>query len=371
MMLVTMETAANFNAVQTVDVKFEDVVNEWLTRISKEKDGKNARAPKTISVYRYALLSVFKPWLDLRDITVPTRQDLIEWRAIMVAIAKAGYWSNATVNSYLASVRSLYRWLADTKGFENIAKGLESMPISQEHKRGVLDLPEMRTLLKSVDTANLRGNSKKNAKPAEKPKKVSKHADKMIALRRLRDKAILAVMMCGGLRTVEVSRLRISDFQMTCGVGMLNVLGKGRSDREGVKISRQAAQSVAEWKKALEEITVVTDSDALFCSLSNRSFGDALTSAVISKLCKFYLETAGLKNKSVSDETGDSKVEVKPVTAHSLRASLATQSYLGGASLAQVKQQLRHRNLKTTLIYIDEANKLNNPCTDIISDAIF
>jgi site-specific recombinase XerD len=37
----------------------------------------------------------------------------------------------------------------------------------------------------------------------------------------------------------------------------------------------------------------------------------------------------------------------------------------------EVQQQLRHVNLSTTQIYLHEAEKAKNRCTDLISDEIF
>ena len=93
-------------------------------------------------------------------------------------------------------------------------------------------------------------------------------------------------------------------------------------------------------------------------------------------MTKKYLELAELKEKTEETEEEKSgkkekKKVVKPVTAHSLRASLATEAYKNGATLDQVKQQLRHENVATTMIYIREAEKSLNPCTDIVSSYVF
>ena len=150
----------------------------------------------------------------------------------------------------------------------------------------------------------------------------------------------------------------------------MNVLGKGKDERVTVKISDKAQRVIRDWLDAREAVDVVSDASPLFCSVSANSFGEPITSSSVSRLCTNYLTEAKVKNKAYSRE-GENKVEVKPVTAHSLRGSLATQAYLNGAKLEEVQQQLRHENISTTLIYIDEAKKTLNPCSDIISAAIF
>lgn len=358
-------------ALQPAEKTFWDFVEEWLSALEGGNGtGKKAKAQKTINSYRYNL-QAFKEWMDSENIAQPDRQTVKRYRDALdakrtIQDGKSAGWTAASKNAYLASVRSFFTWLSREYGFENIAAGVEGWAVSSEHKRGFLSLSEMRQLLNVVDTADLRG----------KRKKLTKRDEELITLRRLRDKAILSILCGGGLRTVEVSRLRVADLYREAGIDYLSVLGKGRGEREGVKISAQVAETIRTWSSAREAVDIVSDESPLFCSLSYSSFGDELTPHAISCLVKFYLEVAGLKTKTEKKSGGksdknDDKIVRKPVTAHSLRGSLATNSYLNGASLEQVKQQLRHRRAETTLIYIREAEKSLNPCTDIVSAAIF
>ena len=66
----------------------------------------------------------------------------------------------------------------------------------------------------------------------------------------------------------------------------------------------------------------------------------------------------------------DSEKVNRSVTAHSLRGSCATNAFNNGATLEQAKQQLRHKNVTTTMIYLEEAQKAKNPVSDIIADQI-
>lgn len=160
-----------------------------------------------------------------------------------------------------------------------------------------------------------------------------------------------------GLRTIEVSRLRVGDVKHNGGVCYLDVLGKGRDDVESVKLSRKAEQLISDWLVAREGSDIVSDTSPLFCSLSRNSFGETLSSNSVSTLCKRYLEAAGLKTDTI--------------VAHSLRHSMATNALMKGASLMEVQQQLRHANLSTSQIYLHEAEKAANRVTDIVSDEIF
>lgn len=340
---------------------FWGLVEEWLCCLETGGEGKKAKKAKTLMAYRDSL-GVFKAWLEAEGIEAPTRQNIIDWRSSLNEKQSArnpgAKLSLATKNLYVTSVRVFFKWLSDTYGLPNLAAGIENLgQETKEHKRGVLTLDEMKKLMMVIETADLKG----------KRKQLTKIETQMLELKRARDRAIVGVLMASGLRTIELVRLRIGDVDDTSEPIYLTVLGKGRDDSETVKISFKAYQLIRDWLNARETVEPVRNDSPLFCSVAYSSFGDALTTHAVSNLCKFYLELANLKEKP----NGNDKTKKRPITAHSLRGSLATNSYLNGAKLDEVKQQLRHRNLATTMRYIDDAEKSRNPCTDIISDAIF
>lgn len=348
--MTTEIITVNGGEVQTAEITFWSVVDNWLTYLAKDR----TRKARTLKVYRYNL-SVFKNWLDEQGIEQATRQNIRDFKDYMTAKG----WSVATKNLYLTTVRTFYQWLADEYGVNNIAAGIEGWRDTREHKRGFLSADEMKQLLNVVDPVT--------HKRLESAKNQSQR--KRIILQGKRDKAILTALMAGGLRTIEISRLCVGDLKKNAGVCFLYVLGKGRESKELVKISAKAYRVIREWKDARESVDIVSDNSPLFCSLAYNSFGDTLTSLSVSRLCKEYLRAAGLKDKEYTKEDGET--EQKPVVAHSLRASLATEAFKRGAKLDQVKQQLRHRNISTTQIYLEEAEKMCNPCSDLVSDAIF
>lgn len=315
--LVTIEAAG---AITTAEKTFDDVVNDWFNSDSMFRVREQSKKS-----YRKSL-KAFRDWLTAQGIDEPIKQDVKDWCAAMDA---AGF-STATKNLRLTTVRNFYAWLSTEHGVEDIAAGLKGWKETREHRRGFLSCDEMRRLLDVVDVSTLQGK---------------------------RDKAILAVMLCGGLRTIEINRLRVADVVHKGGVCYLNVIGKGRDDVEAVKISAKAERLIHAWMDAREAVDVVTDDRPLFCSLGNNSFGEPISTNAISTMCKKYLTAAGLKTKEI--------------VAHSLRHSLATNSLLKGASLMEVQQQLRHVNLSTTQVYLHEAEKAANRCTDLIANEIF
>ena len=305
--------------MQAVPSTFEDFVNSWFASDAMFRVREQSKRS-----YRKSL-KAFKEWLDAQGIAQPSKQDVKDWCNSMDA---AGF-SVATKNLRLTTLRNFYKWFGNEFGVMNIVDGIKGWRETKEHRRGFLSCDEMRKLLGVVKTDTLQGK---------------------------RDKAILAVMMTAGLRTIEISRLRVADVKHNGGVCYLDVLGKGRDDTESVKLSRKAEQLIRDWLSAREVKDIVSDDSPLFCSLAINGFGDVLSANSVSTLTKKYLEAAGLKTKSIS--------------AHSLRHSMATNSLLKGASLLEVQQQLRHANLSTSQIYLHEAEKAQNRCTDLVADEL-
>ena len=305
---------------QAAPSTFEDFVALWF-----DSDSMFRVKAQSKRSYRKSL-KAFKEWTDAQGIIQPTKQDVKDWCNAM----DTAKFSTATKNLRLTTVRNFYKWLAAEYGVANIADGLKGWKETKEHRRGFLSCSEMRKLLDAVNTETLQGK---------------------------RDKAILATMLTAGLRTIEISRLHVGDVKHNGGVCYLDVLGKGRDDTEAVKLSRKAEQLIHDWLAAREAVDVVSDDSPLFCSLGRNSYGEALSANSVSTLTKKYLEAADLKTKTI--------------TAHSLRHSMATNSLLKGASLMEVQQQLRHVNLSTSQIYLHEAEKAQNRCTDLIADEIF
>ena len=316
--LITVDNSVALQ--QGAPATFSDIVNLWFNSDTMFRVREQSKTS-----YRKSL-KAFTEWLDTKGISQPTKDDVKSW---CKAMDTAGL-SVATKNLRLTTLRNFYKWLAAEHGVENIVEGLKGWRETREHRRGYLNPDEMRTLLNAVDTSTLRGK---------------------------RDKAILAVMLTGGLRTIEVSRLRVGDVIHKGGVCYLSVIGKGRDTGEDVKLSRKTEQLINEWQAAREAVDVVSVTSPLFCSLANNSFGADLSTNSVSTLTKKYLMAAGLKTKEI--------------VAHSLRHSMATNALMKGASLLEVQQQLRHANLSTTQVYLHEAEKARNRCSDLIADEIF
>ena len=146
--------------VTTAEKTFDEIVEAWLKfLVTKSARRKKPAKPRTLEGYRYAVVGVFKPWLEAEGIAIgdATEETISAWTTAMESAknSKGQPWSNATKNAYLAGVRSFYKFLASVPEFKalgvvDVTEGFGSWEVSKEHKRGFLSLPDMKKLLATV-----------------------------------------------------------------------------------------------------------------------------------------------------------------------------------------------------------------------------
>ena len=167
----------------------------------------------------------------------------------------------------------------------------------------------------------------------------------------IRDRAILTLMAFCGLRAVEAHRADLKDLRTKEDRLVLYVQGKGSIEKDDfVVIPRSREGDIMAWvsyhKKHFE-------GDPLFVSLSNRSRGTRLALRSIRSLVKERFERAGV--------VGESK------TTHSLRHSAITSVLKNGGTPFQAQSMARHSSFDTTLNYVHEVGRLENPGEDLIN----
>lgn len=233
-------------------------------------------------------------------------------------------YSPATINLSLIAIKRFLAWLCDIgilpyNPAERVI-GITERGRKTKHKRDPLSSDQARRLLDSVG----------NQTPGDR-----------------RDKAIIASMLYGGLRTIEINRVRINDYRVRMEYRVLEVQGKGRleSDKEGIVITE-------EWEHLLTDWLAVhpnrTDPNApLFCSLSQRNKAGEMSLSAIRAMVKKRFSAAGI-------------VGMKQST-HSLRHTAITAVIAGGGSLLDAQRFARHGSPLTTQIYIHEFDRFTNP----------
>jgi len=216
--------------------------------------------------------------------------------------------SKFTVGAYLNAIKLFYEW-ANGKGLMfNPAKSLKAPKREKKFKKEPLNLIQQKQLLEHF-------------------KKTS-----------LRNFAMCNLMIRCGLRTIEVCRLDISDLIIRSGKQILMIQGKGKDEKDNwVKITDKT------YIPLIEYIGNRTDGP-IFISESITGVKSRLIPGTVSKIIK-----AGLR------EIG---IDVRNITAHSLRHTTATNLLLNGATMEQTQETLRHADSRTTEGYTSTVKEI-------------
>ena len=223
----------------------------------------------------------------------------------------------ATINQRLSAIRKLAREAADNGLIPaRLAAGIERVGGVRASGRKLgnwLTVDEAQELLEKPDTSTLRG---------------------------LRDRAILAVLLGGGLRRAEAARLTVDHVQQREGRWVLaDIQGKGQKVRT-VPIPSWAKVALDAWTEAAGIC------DGLIFRAVNkgdRINGESLTDQAIYDVVREY----------AGQNTG----------AHDLRRTFAKLAHKGGAGLDQIQLTLGHASIATTERYLGLAQDLTDaPC---------
>lgn len=278
--------------------------------------------PRTIQTYTGNIKQFIK-WTHEHGIQKPTRQDILAYREELKERCKP-----TTVQNYITALRLFFSWTAQTGIYPNIAEHIKGAKLDNSHKKDYLSASQVQDVLSNIETESAKGK---------------------------RDYCIIALMVTGGLRDIEVSRANIEDLKTLGNSTVLYLQGKGREERtEYIKVVPEVERPLREYLKTRRN---TKDSQPLFTSLSNNSKGERLTPKSISSIVKNHFINAGYNSERL--------------TAHSLRHSAVTLSLIGGLPLEEVQQFARHKNISTTQIYAHNLERAKNRSEDTIADSIF
>lgn len=309
------------NAITTAATLTErqEIRGELFTRFINYLDA----APKTIESYTRALKQLYY-YFSLKGITRPQREDIIAYKEELIA---QGY-KPTTIQNYITAAKVFFTWTAQAGYYPNIAEHIKGAKLDREHKKDYLTSRQVKEILGSIEQNTPQG---------------------------LRDYAILALMVTGGLRDIEVSRANIEDLRTAGESTVLYIQGKGRQEKtDYIKISEPVEKAIRAYLKSRGN---AAEAEPLFTSLSNNSKGGRLSTRAISGIVKTRLINAGFNSARL--------------TAHSLRHTAVTLSLLAGKNIAEVQQFARHANITTTMIYNHALDKAKNSCGEAIAQAIF
>ena len=304
---------------ERTEITTRNLTHDMMTRFVAFIDAK----PKTVETYSRAIRQLFA-FLGAHGISNPTREDIMAFREEL----KATGHKPTTIQNYVTATRLFFQWAEQEGLYQNIAAHIKGATISREHKKDYLTSRQVKAVLADIDRTTAQGK---------------------------RDFAILALMVTGGLRTVEVVRADVGDLRTVGDNSVLFIQGKGRDEKsEYVKLNAQVETAIRDYLKTRGS---VREEEPLFTSASNNNRGQRMTTRAISGIAKVHMKGAGYNSDRL--------------TAHSLRHTAVTISLLAGKPLEEVQQFARHANISTTMIYNHALDKAKNGCSEAIARAIF
>ena len=272
-------------------------------------------SPKSRAMYAVAL-NDFLGWYQDQGKTALTKAVVNEYKDHLQSLN----YASSSINQKLSAIRKLAVEASDNGLIDGqIASGV--------------------TRVKGVKSAGVRAGNWLTKDQAEK---LINSTDKT-TLKGLRDRAILAVMIGGGLRRSEVAGLTFDHIQQREGRWVIvDLVGKGNRVRT-VPIASWVKVAIDQWTE-----TANIKDGRLFRSINrgDNLSGDSMTSQAIQDVVKFYDALCGFG-----------------LQAHDLRRTYAKLARKGGADLMQIQLSLGHASLKTTERYLGEAQDLTSaPC---------
>lgn len=280
-------------------------------------------APLTVKAYKSGLKR-FAEFVAVNGIKNPCRDDVLAFKSALLEHGR----KPSTIALYLTALKRFFSWTESEGLYSNITTGIKAPKISKSHKKDCFTGNQIKEILKGFDRSTAEG---------------------------ARNFAVFSLMACCGLRTIEIARARIEDLRSECGVNVLYIQGKGRTEKSDfVKIPEAIRQAIQDYIKIRGKAEAT---DYLFTSESKRNHGGGLTTRTISGICKSAMLNAGFNSTRL--------------TAHSLRHTAITLALLNGADLSDVQAFARHNSINTTMIYNHSVNRLKSNIENSIANSIF
>ena len=284
-------------------------------------------SPATQRAYRADLMAFFRvtdlAWIGAERLRSVTPDEVVRWRNELHAAGKA----HSTINRKLAAMRAFYAHLIGLGLVERNPADKSLVKSFREDRRvggKALATDDLTRLLVAVDAT----------------------AD---ALQRTRDRALLLVLVYGGLRRSEVTGMHWEHLRRE-GVHTVLDLPETKSGvAQDVKMVGPPLEALAAYRDALT-VRGRNATGPVFISVAHGSEGHGLTPQSVRLIVRRYADRVGL------DE----------VSAHTLRHTCCTLAIEGGASPTQVQSHLRHADVKTTLGYFDDRERLTDNAADYI-----
>ena len=309
----------------SVNVGSEVVLRDPLEQfLSGQLSENTRRAYKTDLIKFFEFLNLDK--ITIHDLRRITFQDIVEFRN---HLAGEGY-KRTSINRKLSSLKALFRML--------VAAGqIDQNPADSTLVRGY----------KIEDGLNGKAIATQALKKIQQA--ISEEKNK---LRQSRDMAIFQLLTFGGLRRSEVSKMRWIDIRVDGVFHVLNLPDTKSGVDQDIKLQAVVMHYLNEYRNNLGDCGYQTEGHIFISLARNRSNGKPLSDQSINLIVKKYALRAGLPLN---------------ISAHMFRHTCCTLAIEGGAKPQQVQAHLRHKDLKTTMRYYENREKLTDNASDYIN----
>jgi len=295
-----------------------------------------AFAPATVRAYAFDLVNFARFLeehnLDL-DSLVPTDLfDWVDWQAVrrpgqgkVVPITQGHGSAPASVNRRVAAVRAFFE-------HQVVCGTREDNPVPTP-RRGQGLRPKARGVLGHLGPGRVRQGGRLVHEQRRLPESLAPDdvSSFLLDLRTHRDRAMILLMVLGGLRAAEVRTLALADVDF--GRRTVRVVGKGGRERT-VPVDRAFFAELAAYLRA-ERLPGLAAREC-FVVLKGATAGRAMTEAGMRSIFRYHRATSGAPR-------------VRP---HRLRHTYGTELAAAGMDLLVLRELMGHANPETTASYI-------------------
>lgn len=313
-------TASQPVTIQDIDSLSGAVRDRWAVYISD-------RSAKTVKTYTTNIMR-FVDFCNDNGFFKPSRETIVAYKVYL----EARYKSASTRQAYMNAVRAFFKWAAGQGYWDNIYTDIKPVRVSDEHKDGYLTTEQAAKVLDTIDRSTLTGE---------------------------RDYALLCLLFSTGIRQIEAIRANVGDIKTVGGQKVLDIQRKGHEDKDNaVPLAPQAYKALAEYIAARPQASA---DSPLFVGHSHSNITE--TRLVVSNMSRMIRRRL--------DEAGFTRAEYK-VSGHSTRHTAAMICLeLTGNDVLAVKRLLGHRNINTSMKYLEEKKRTEAHTEQDIANAIF
>lgn len=298
------------------------------------------RSDNTRKTYSNAITQLQK-FFAQKGRVQPNEDSVNEFFADLAAKKK----SPSTRRLYLTVTKNYFAFVAKRGIYPDVAAEVkEEFKKGTTHKKSALTVNQAQKLLRAVK------------------------GDDLLSLR---DRAIIALALQTGVRTCEIERANIEDFNPNQdGEGyLLAVTGKGHSDADATV---RVAPAVVELILAYLDLRGEPDLKApLFASTSRNikwkknKYGVRLSAQSVQKIIKRAMIEVGIRSKDAAKDTN------KKISPHSCRHFAATTAIKAGIDIREVAAMLRHTSVNITAIYLHDMQATTRRAEMAVADTLF